>query len=291
MTLSTLQPATETRPDPPASVNQRIIERNDQWQDDIAIDHENSFVRNVVLTSSESRNGYQYDPQALRDATPLYEDKPVFLDHAGDPSRPKNRSTRDLVGSIVNARFVNGKIRGDIRVLKTDSGRIFFELAESDASHVGMSHVVLAHRSADGSRVDKINDVISVDVVVHPATTRTFSESTDVETLTDCLESVTAERDRLRKSLSQAQDALARLQRERDIDEALRDSELPAEAITETFRLQLLAEADPGRRHSLIQDRLELVQHSMPRTSSMPRQQRLPSLNHSFIAAIKGLDR
>jgi hypothetical protein len=72
-------------------------------------------------------------------------------------------------------------VRGDIRVLDTDSGRTFLALAESDTPGVGMSHVVLAERNADGTIVEKIRDVISVDAVVGPATTRTFRESVEAE--------------------------------------------------------------------------------------------------------------
>src|SRR5690606_35903290 len=41
---------------------------------------------------------------------------------------------------------------------------------------VGMSHVVLAMRSADKQVVERIEEVISVDAVVFPATTVTFQE-------------------------------------------------------------------------------------------------------------------
>jgi hypothetical protein len=113
----------------------------------------------------------------LRNAARLYDHKPVFLDHADRPGGTSNRSTRDLVGSIVNSRFEDGRVRSDVRVLDTESGRTFLALAEENTPGVGMSHVVLAHRSADGATVERIDDVLSVDVVVKPATTTTIRES------------------------------------------------------------------------------------------------------------------
>jgi hypothetical protein len=136
------------------------------------------LVKRIVLSGSDSRNGYRYSEAALRRAASLYENKPVFLDHADRVRDGQARSTRDLVGSIVNVEYADGRIRGDVRVLDTESGRTFLALADGNAPGVGMSHVVLAERSADGTVVERIQDVLSVDVVVRPATTQTFREST-----------------------------------------------------------------------------------------------------------------
>ncbi len=134
-------------------------------------------MRNVALTGAKSRNGYCYSEQALRGALPLYENKPVFLDHASGTRRPHERSTRDLAGSIVNVRFEENRIRGDIQALETDAGKTLLALAASDSPAVGMSHVVLAQRTADRTSVERIHDVVSVDAVVFPATAATFRES------------------------------------------------------------------------------------------------------------------
>ena len=128
----------------------RLTETISEWQKDFSVDHAAQIVRNVALTGRESKNGYTYSEAALIDAVDRYEHKPVFLDHSADRNRPKQRSTRDLVGSICNARYVEGRIRGDIRVLDTESGRTFLALVGNEAPGVGMSHVVLAAKSADG---------------------------------------------------------------------------------------------------------------------------------------------
>jgi hypothetical protein len=154
-----------------------LIEHVADWRAGMSVERDERLVRNVALAGLESRNGYRYSDAALREAARLYEHKPVFLDHAADTSRPQERSTRDLVGSVVHPRYEEGRIRGDIRVLDTESGRTFLALVEDDTPGVGMSHVVLAERSADGATVERIRDVVSVDAVVGPATTRTFRES------------------------------------------------------------------------------------------------------------------
>lgn len=163
----------------------RLEEQVTDWQCEARVDRGARVLRNVALTGRESKNGYRYSESALRNAARLYDHKPVFLDHADRPGGTANRSTRDLVGSIINSRFEDGRVRSDVRVLDTESGRTFFALAEENTPGVGMSHVVLAHRSADGATVERIDDVLSVDVVVKPATTTTIRESDQNKTATD----------------------------------------------------------------------------------------------------------
>lgn len=155
-----------------------LVEQVRDWRTaEVCIDAERRLVSNIALAGAQSRNGYRYTEPALRAAVPLYEQKPVFLDHAPNLTRPQERSTRDLVGHIVNPRYEGGRIRADVRVLETEAGRTFLALAESLSPAVGMSHVVLAERSADRTRVERIHEVVSVDAVVFPATAATFRES------------------------------------------------------------------------------------------------------------------
>ena len=88
-----------------------LIERCADWHNGAAVEPQERLVRNVALAGRESRNGYAYSEAALEGAVALYEHKPVFLDHAPDKSRPQERSTRDLVGSIENPRYEAGRIR------------------------------------------------------------------------------------------------------------------------------------------------------------------------------------
>jgi hypothetical protein len=156
---------------------ERFVENIAGWRtSEVLVDRRAGTIANIVLVGPDSRNGYRYKPEALREAVALYDGKIVFLDHATDPARPRQRSTRDVAGTLVRPRFVDGKLRGDIAVVDTEAGRTLLALAESDRPGVGMSHVVLARRSEDGSVVEKIHDVVSVDAVVFPATSTSFRE-------------------------------------------------------------------------------------------------------------------
>lgn len=263
-----------------------LIEEIGDWRADVSVESEQRLVRNVALTGQESRNGYRYSESALQAAAVLYEQKPVFLDHAPDKSRPQERSTRDLVGSIVNARYAEGRVRGDIRVLDTDSGRTFLALAESDTPGVGMSHVVLAERNADGTIVETIRDVISVDAVVGPATTRTFRESAEtegaseqaesssakpatgdesaatagaIEELREQLSELEAERDALLARLNESEGRLEELSRRNAIAAELRSAALPEYAVTDVFLEQLGRTAEAAERQRLIEERQTLI--------------------------------
>ncbi|GAB4159732.1 MAG: hypothetical protein Tsb009_37030 [Planctomycetaceae bacterium] len=163
---------------------QQLVEHISDWNTgNVKIDESQRLVRNVALAGLKSKNGYRYSEQALRDAIQLYEGKPVFLDHAHNQSRPYERSTRDLVGSVINTRFEAGRVRSDIKVLDTESGRTFLALVTASNPAVGMSHVVLARRSPDQTVVESIHEVVSVDAVVFPATTTTFREQNSGESV------------------------------------------------------------------------------------------------------------
>jgi hypothetical protein len=289
-----------------------LAERLADWHADLAVDAAARLVKNVALTGCDSRNGYRYADAALRSALPLYDQKPVFLDHAADRARPLDRSTRDLVGTIINPRFEAGRIRGDIRVLDTDSGRTFLALTTSNAPGVGMSHVVLARRSADGAVVESIEDVVSVDAVINPATTTTFRESTasqgDSWLRTDLPASdPTPESNELSLARSQVaalsaelatlRDELASLatQREQEVhsqrmDALILESHLPDYALTPHFRQLLAAAPDDSARRSLIQERLDLLHRAArhPPHSTLRRTRDTPATTTAaFLAAVK----
>ena len=286
-----------------------LIEHVADWHSKLQVDRPNRLVQNVALTGDTSKNGYHYQEQALRDAVALYEQRPVFLDHAADKSRPKERSTRDLVGSIVNSRYESGRIRGDIRVLDTDSGRTFLALSESDAPGVGMSHVVLAERAGDDGSVSRIHDVVSVDAVVFPATTTTFRESQeqsyDEQAPEDCsqsgseatansnlemqLQQLLIERDELLARLDEVQSRQALANNEQMVDNLIRESGLPTYAATDTFRKQL-SDADEAQRRDLLQERITLIEASRahpPLSHERATRSQSKTTDDVFVAAIK----
>ncbi|QDU41041.1 hypothetical protein Mal4_54060 [Maioricimonas rarisocia] len=251
-----------------------LTEQLPDWHRHLNVDREQRIVRNVALTGRHSKNGYTYSEAALSAAVSLYDGKPVFLDHAADRARSHERSTRDLVGSIVGPRFESGRIHGDIRVLDTESGRTFLALVEGETPGVGMSHVVLAERSPDDGCVERIHDVVSVDAVVNPATTTTFRETIDTEEgsqLTEVevsdltqlkadVEQLRQERDQLREELRNLQARHESEQRRQRVTELLVEAGLPAEAMTDLFRQQLAVAPDDAARRALIAERATLVQ-------------------------------
>ncbi len=160
-------PTTERKP-------RRIIESFLDAMAEVTV--EDSALRNVALLGPESVNGYHYTQEAMEAAVPLYEGRPVFLNHP-DPSTPKKRRVQDYVGKIENTRMEGGRIRGDIK-LAGPNKQLVAELAESNPAEIGMSHVIFAsdRKSGNDLYIDSIKSVLSVDVVAFPATTRNFAE-------------------------------------------------------------------------------------------------------------------
>ena len=251
-------------PEPIQADCQSLTEHIRDWKTrEVEIDPANRIVRNVALTGRESKNGYRYSEQALIEGLPLYENKPVFLDHPQSRTQPHQRSTRDLVGSVVNVRYENGRVRGDIRVIDTEAGRTFLALAESNGPAVGMSHVILAEKSADGSQVERIHEVVSVDAVVFPATTNSFHEQHAADGSESSLQSnlawLTLERQTLADEIARLITELNELQTECEVDRLLAKAQLPAPAVTELFRRQLLAAPTGEARQALIEERRSLL--------------------------------
>lgn len=235
-----------------------ITEQIADWRtDDLEIRLDERMLGNVQLTGAASKNGHSYSTQALEDAARLYAKKPVFLDHAANLNRPLDRSARDLAGWVVEARYLEGRIRGDIQLLDTEAGRTLLALMSADTPAVGMSHVILARKNSDGSVVERIHDVISVDAVVFPATTAGMRESVDEdgEPASEELERVTQERDELRGRCAALETEIARY----EVDRELAQSDLPAFALTESFRAQLVTISDPSQRSHLIAEQREFL--------------------------------
>ncbi|MFH5806184.1 hypothetical protein [Alienimonas sp. DA493] len=257
--------------DPARPSPEPLTERVADWRPDReAIDAAARVVRGVALCGTASRNGYAYPEAVLRAAAPLYEGAPVFLDHAetrglrGAPT-DRGRSARDYVGSVRSVRFEEGRLRGDVAALDTEAGRTFLALAAGDAAgaapRVGMSHVVLAERTADGSEVTAIREVLSVDAVAFPATVSRLRESVSPGSGDSSGDSDSR---RLREELAEARAEAARLRRERSAraaaDAAIEESGLPGWAATPAFRRALVAAASDADRRSLAEDRVAVLE-------------------------------
>ncbi len=156
------------------------------WLAEASVDRSEALVLNVALLGPHSRNGYRYTLEAMQQAVPLYEGRPVFVDHGQSPqsfssrSLPPptwpTRSVRDYAGQVRNPRFDNGRIRGDLHLAGPNADWLL-DLISAGPTDIGMSHVVLARRRRHGEEIEAIEQVLSVDIVAFPATTRSFSES------------------------------------------------------------------------------------------------------------------
>jgi ubiquinone biosynthesis protein UbiJ len=186
-----------------------------------------------------------------------------------------------------------------------------------------MSHVVLAERNGDGAIVEKIHDVISVDAVVGPATTRTFRESVDVEgtsksrrsetgesavgqeldglgrppygeeeieLLQEQISALKAERDELRMRLDRLEAEAQTRASQAQVERLLAEAQLPDFAVTAPFMEQLATAADDAARRVLIGERSTLVRRaaqSRPNSAERATDQDRRNSNAEFVAAIR----
>lgn len=163
-------------------IEQSLRERISEALAAANVDAEKGIVRDVVLLGLQSSNGYSYDESAVRAAVTsgLYEGVQVYADHV-DEGSDGPRPFRELIGAARNARFADGKVRGDIHVIaSTGGGRAFLEIAGKPAlaGVVGMSHDAVGELSESGPRrVTSLRRVLSVDVVTRPATTKGLFEA------------------------------------------------------------------------------------------------------------------
>lgn len=161
----------------------RIRERIRDALREAVVDTERGIIRDVVLLGLRSANAREYDEAGVRRAVEegLYSGVHVYADHVpddADGSAP--RSVRELIGTTGNARFERGKVLADLNITTSDpTGRKVLEIASRPELNgaVGMSHDALGEMDEGEKRVVEITEVLSVDVVTRPATTKSLFES------------------------------------------------------------------------------------------------------------------
>jgi hypothetical protein len=141
------------------------------------VDRNNCIVYGVKVLGFSSMNGRIYDPKAIRDAVPLYENAPVNKDH-----KTEAPLFSDRLGWLQNVRFTSEGLYADFRYNPHADGiDSFLWFAENNGlGDVGFSHLVSGKSipDQDGTeRVVRIDRVRSVDLVANPATTTTIFES------------------------------------------------------------------------------------------------------------------
>ncbi len=159
--------------------HEQIQEYADSRGVSLRIDREEGVLWGVKLIGLHSRNGRRYREAALVQAASLYEDAKVNVNHPKDgPLAP--RDYQDRIGVIRDVEFRAGE--GLFGNLHFNPKHALAEQLAWDAEHnprnVGFSHNVQAKlsRTEEGTFVEEITRVQSVDLVADPAATEGLFE-------------------------------------------------------------------------------------------------------------------
>jgi hypothetical protein len=145
------------------------------------VDRQKGVIRGVKILGVESRNGRMYLPETLAEASPLYEETKVNVNHPkGNPAGARDYQDRIGVLRKVVVRSAEGLFADFHFNPKHALAEQLIWDAEHMPQNVGFSHNVQARTVRRGDRVvvEAITKVQSVDLVADPATTRGLFEST-----------------------------------------------------------------------------------------------------------------
>lgn len=196
--------------------NEKCTEVCAEWSEEADFS-EAGVIKNVLLCGNKSRNGYGIPAKAFGDqgkTTTLYEGKMIFFNH--NVTQPLHRNVQtDLAGVIRNVRLQGGQPRGDIDTRHTPAGQTLWEISQirPQPKGLGLSHVA-EYRFASPSReeVEEVAQVVSVDVVMTPATTNTLYEQDRKVEFEAELKVVRAERDKHAAELQTAKERVIALE-------------------------------------------------------------------------------
>lgn len=152
------------------------------WAQECKVDRETGIISNVLLCGNVSQNGYNIPAKAFggnsEGVKRLYEGKLVCSNHLpiDQLDTPLNRPVEDVAGVIRNSRMAGGRPFGDIHTKGCMKSEMLMSLAEAQVPSVGMSHVAEYKFNEEQTDVEQVMEIGTVDVVLNPATTRTFSE-------------------------------------------------------------------------------------------------------------------
>jgi len=153
-----------------------LYEQN-AFRDAPIIDRENGVIRHVKILGTKSKNGRSYSKAAVHNASGIYEGMAVNINHLRDEPESE-RKCEDGFGQLKNILVENDELYGDLIFLKTHpiADRVC-EAAERMPEAFGLSHN--ATGTMNGSVVESIDHVFSVDLVRYPATVNSLFESRD----------------------------------------------------------------------------------------------------------------
>lgn len=142
-----------------------------------SIDEESGVIRGVRVLGLKSKNNRRYLAEAANRATGKYNESRVFVDHN---RKEGERSLSDWWGVLREARTDSDGVRADLHYNKNHPMTPqLIEAAKRFPTRFGLSHVAsgATERSGGETVVTDIDEVISVDVVSNPATTKGLFES------------------------------------------------------------------------------------------------------------------
>jgi len=130
-------------------------------------DKEGRKIRVVVIRAGKSKNNNVWTEDLLRESAPMFEGAKVFYDHRDW----FERSAKDIVGYLEDVKYVDGRIEA---TLVTHSEAKVIRAVAKEMPHVlGMSVFVNATASYNENDntwlINRINEVVSVDVVDNPS--------------------------------------------------------------------------------------------------------------------------
>lgn len=144
------------------------------------IDTAAGVIRGVRVLGKVSQNNREYSEQAMKDAVRLYEGAAVFINHP-DRSKPNvERSLRDKIGFLRNARIEGDAVRADLHYIKAHpEAGLITEMAQRNPRMFGLSHNAEGRMGMQGGKrvVESVESVRSVDLVSNPATNTGLFES------------------------------------------------------------------------------------------------------------------
>lgn len=163
--------------------NQKINERFDVSFAESRSSADSNVIENIAIVGKTSKNGYDFPESTLRQAFPLVDDVPSFLDHEGMMSSMGR--IKSLIGKFQNARFENGRIYADLHLFDNEHTPLVKQIASTTfrPGTIGMSINANGefgeHDKKKGEKpfVSVINEFLSVDLVATPAATETLFNS------------------------------------------------------------------------------------------------------------------
>jgi len=152
------------------------------------VDAERGVILGVRILGPKSANGYEYTPEAIREAPGLYEGIKVLYNHPPRSAPNAERVVDDVAGWLESVRVERGGLVGDLHLLLADPRAAkVLEAASKRPESFGLSHNASGRFGERNGRrvVEAILSVRSVDLVADPATTRGLFESKGIHMSTE----------------------------------------------------------------------------------------------------------